>query len=147
MVGSLSMWRHLSLWTTGSRPSKEVCSSGLDSPNTGNPSSLSEICCDRCFIFNKGAHFLCEHTGLREQNFLIRPMMTGSRGRERHFWLIFEIYLVCAVMDKPTSRCSLSILFGSTFNPQELVSSFTLLQRWCSFCSHLFLEGGRNPGP
>lgn len=54
---------------------------------------LSEICCDRYFIFNKGAHFLCEHTGLREQNFLIPPMMTGSHGRERYFWLIFEIIL------------------------------------------------------
>lgn len=35
------------------------------------PLFLAEICCDGYFIFNEGAHFGFEHTGPREQNFLI----------------------------------------------------------------------------
>lgn len=145
-VGSLIMQRHLSLWTSGSHPSKDVCSSRLDSPDTGNPSSLSDFCCDKYLIFNEGACFVCEHKGLRGQNFLIPARDDRITQRGQAFLAYFKNYLVCVVMGKTTSVYFLLVLFGLTFNPQESVSSFTLLRRWCSFCSRLFLEGGRNPG-
>lgn len=145
-AGSLSMHRHLSLRTTGSCPSKDICSSRLDSPNTGNPSSLSDFCCDKYFTFNEGTCFVCEHTGLRELNFLIPAHDERTTWREQTFLAYFKNYLVYVVMGKTTSMYFLLVLFGLTFNPQGSVSSFTLLRRWCSFCSRLFWEGGRNPG-
>lgn len=129
----------------GSHSTEQVCS-GRDSTSAGNPSFLSGWdLLWQSFLMRE--HILAVSTqGCRSRVFLSLPMMTGSRERDRHFYLIFNnILFVWWWINPPPG--TLSVLFGPTFNPHKSISSFTLLWRWRTFCGHRFWEVGRNPDP